>query len=351
MSIRKLLFLTFGVFLVAGLCLVVRIVCYQPATFRGHTGRIISVVASPDGKTLASTSEDGTMKLWDVDTRKERATLQGKYPVFSPDGKTLALIDTEDGAIRLWDAATGTVQTVLREDPDTISCFVFGPDGMTLAVGKSNGTVKLWDLATGVGQTAYQGTTLSISTVVFSPDGKSLALVSYDLDGTIRLWDLTAGKARATFQAQGGHVYCLAFSPDGKILASGDAAGMVKLWDVATGTNIAALDGRHHDLESVVFSSDGNALASLDIAGRINLWDVARRALITTSDKQTYRRPRPRLLRFLKERFPHMEEHRDCPCSVLFTPDGRKLMAVGYDDRDDSTVKMWQVGTVATGRR
>jgi WD40 repeat protein len=76
-----------------------------------HEDRVLSVAYSPDGKTLASGSFDGTIKLWDVATGKERATLKGhtgwvRSVAYSPDSKTLAS-GSEDETIKLWDVATG----------------------------------------------------------------------------------------------------------------------------------------------------------------------------------------------------------------------------------------------------
>src|SRR4051812_26350380 len=95
------------------------------ATLQGHTNEVASVAFSPDGKTLASASYDGTLKLWEVATGKERATL-GEYTgclgcvAFSPDGKTLAsgAIGSPDyfpdlKNVKLWDVATGKVRATL----------------------------------------------------------------------------------------------------------------------------------------------------------------------------------------------------------------------------------------------
>jgi WD40 repeat protein len=76
-------------------------------SLKGHANGFTSMAFSPDGKTLASGSQDKTIKLWDVATRKERAALNGHtsfvYSVaFSPDGKTLAS-GSFDGTVRLWD--------------------------------------------------------------------------------------------------------------------------------------------------------------------------------------------------------------------------------------------------------
>jgi WD40 repeat protein len=128
------------------------------ATLKGHTGAVVGLAFSPDSKTLASASYDGTLKSWDMTTGKERATL-GEYKgclgcvAFSPDGKTLA-----SGAIgspvpfpdlmevKLWDVATGKVRTTLKQDTYFVHSVAFSPDGKTLA--SVNGDVTLWDLAT-----------------------------------------------------------------------------------------------------------------------------------------------------------------------------------------------------------
>ena len=157
-----------------------------------HNSLVNSVSFSPDGKTLASGSEDKTIKLWDVQTGKEITTLQGHdYWVtsvsFSPDGKTLAS-GSIDGTIKLWDVQTQKEITTLTGHDESVWSVSFSPDGKTLASGSWDATIKLWDVQTQKEITALQGHDDLIHSVSFSPDGKTLA--SGSRDNTIKLWNV-----------------------------------------------------------------------------------------------------------------------------------------------------------------
>ena len=123
-------------------------------SLEGHTYVVWSVAFSPDGKTLASGSRDGSIKLWDVTSGKNIATLKGHA--------------------------------------DVINSVAFSPDGKTIASGSFDKTVKLWDVASGKNTATLEGHTHWVFSVAFSPDGKTLA--SGSRDGSIKLWDLDAGK-------------------------------------------------------------------------------------------------------------------------------------------------------------
>jgi WD40 repeat protein len=123
-------------------------------TLKGHMAFVSSVAYSPDGKTLASGSADTTIKLWDVATGKEQATLKGHTDntvtsvAYSPDGKTLASGSWET-TIKLWDVATGKEQATLKGHTHYVYSVAYSPDGKTLASGSYDETIKLWDVATG----------------------------------------------------------------------------------------------------------------------------------------------------------------------------------------------------------
>ena len=248
-----------------------------------HTGFVESVAFSPDGKTLASGSEDQTIKLWDVATGGNIATLKGhtgsvEAVAFSPDGKTLAS-GSSDQTVKLWDVASGKNTITLKQLGNMINSVAFSPDGRTLAVATGNGNnaavarVVLWDVASRGKIATLKGHSAAVNSLAFSPDGKTLA--SGSDDHTVKLWDVTTQKNIATLEGQGqpNSLESVAFSPDGKTLASGSLSSTIAIWDVATRKNTATFGGSGA-VSSVAFSPDGKTLAAGGWNKTITLWDV-----------------------------------------------------------------------------
>jgi WD40 repeat protein len=105
----------------------------------GHSSIVTAVAFSPDGKTLASSSVDRTIKLWDTTTGKQLRTLTGPALLantlaFSPDGKILASAGGSlDFKITLWDVTTGNQLRALAGHSKNITSVAFSPDGKRLA--------------------------------------------------------------------------------------------------------------------------------------------------------------------------------------------------------------------------
>ncbi len=206
---------------------------YHIANLDGHTDYVESVAFASDGTTLASGSGDETVKLWDVATQTNLATLGHNGWVssvsFSPDGTTLAS-GSWDGTVKLWDLTTQTNLVTLEGHTNWVSSVSFSPDGTILASGSWDGTVKLWDLTTRTTFATLEEHTAGVLSVSFSPDGTALASGSWD--GTVKLWDVTTRTNIATFWHTAA-VSSVSFSPDGTTLASGTGAGTVELWDMS----------------------------------------------------------------------------------------------------------------------
>ncbi|WP_413168038.1 WD40 repeat domain-containing protein [Capilliphycus salinus ALCB114379] len=163
-----------------------------PNTLGGHAKQIRGVSFSFDGKLLATSSDDSTVKLWDTTTGKVINTLdKHKDEVlevsFSRDGKLLASA-SRDKTVKLWDATTGKVINTLNGHADWVFSISFSQNGKWLVTGSRDNTVKLWDIATGKEIKTLSGHTGWVYAVSFSPDGNRLATASFD--NKVRLWRL-----------------------------------------------------------------------------------------------------------------------------------------------------------------
>lgn len=312
------------------------------ADFPGESG---GVAFSPDGRTIAAGSGDGTVVLWDTATRKRRATLtqhhkpdksegsttsgrSGKSPVsitcvaFSPDGRLLAA-GTGEGGVGVWNVADHRqVADTPGDSLRTMERVTFSPDGRTLAAASDDG-VLMWDVEAGKGLGKQRATLFPdewVEQVAFSPDGRTLAVAPYsDYSDTdpdpAHLWDVAGRRTREELTHSKG-LMGVAFSPDGKTLATTDEDEFVRLWNPANGSlERSFAGGKVTDHRGVAFSPDGKTLAVIS-GEHVGLWDRdhldTERTVLVGNTENT--------------------------ASVVFSPDGRLVATAAYD----GTVRLWR---------
>lgn len=223
-------------------------------TFSGHNKDVGSLAFSPDGKMLASGSEDATIRIWDVASGNALHTLSGHSDyvnglAFSPDGKLLAS-GSEDKTTRIWESATG--QLLRTFGGSKKGGVAFSPDGKFLATG----TLEIWDPASG--QLIQKPNSGNYSCkLLYSPDGKYLATQGAY---AVNLRNVTTGEILRELKGGGDIVTGVSFSPDSKLIAIGSYEGTISIYNPITGQKISSIATKY--CYFLNFSPDNKLLVS-----------------------------------------------------------------------------------------
>lgn len=257
-------------------------------TLKGHTAEVVALAFSPDRCLLASTSSDGTARVWNVSGSKtgERSVLRKsgesfRAVAFAPNSRTLAVgAGSLNGFVWLYDVTDSTAQDagLLRGSRGSVEALCFAPDGKQIAGGGEDKTVRVWEPrpnAASDPRTMLVGHAQAVKVAAFSADGTGLATAGRD--AVVRVWSV--GRIRSTERAVLGHpaeVNALAYSPDGKTLATGSHEGTIRLWNVAAIKPAvrAELKGTSGAVRAVLVLADGDTVVSVGDDLRVRNWSL-----------------------------------------------------------------------------
>ena len=289
----------------------------------GHSGPVNGTAFSPDGRTIVTGGDDGTVRLWNSTTTAPPVVLHAgssvKAVAFSHDGRLVAA-GGADGAVRLWDTTTYRSMGELPGGT-AVNALAFSPDGTTIATGGKDGNIRIWDVEARrpvATVAAQQGV---LSAVAFSPDGRTLATGGED--NTVKLWQWDTSRLRPgrTLLGHTAEVFAAAFSPDGTTLVTGSADGSARIWSVRTGTTIHILNRHARPVSAVAFAADGRTIATASWDGTARLWSAA-------TGQQLF----------------ILTGHTDQVLGVAIAPDGRSIVTAGRD----GVARIWDTTTSQT---
>ncbi len=299
-------------------------------TLTGHHGPVAAVALTADGQRAISGGDDGTVRVWNLDTAKQLPTAADhdgymEAVAISADGQR-AISGGDDGTVRVWNLGTGKQLHILRGHDGWVRAVAVTANGRHAASGGDDGTVRIWDLDTGEELHTLRGHYDWVRAVTVSAD--SQRVVSGGDDGTLRIWDLDTGEALRTLTGHHGRVEALAVSADGqRAVSCGGPRERVEVWDLATGKRVAPVGRLLRHLFATLFrrtardisvSAVGRRAVSGGSDGTLRIWDLA-------TGKQLHA----------------LTGHHGRVEAVAISADGQRAVSGG----SDGTVRIWDLAT------
>ena len=296
--------------------------------FEAHEDAVTCLSVDPRGERVLSGSDDGTARLWDVETGELLLTLEAHEDqiatlAFTDDGSRAITISGAEAQMKLWDLETGEPRSAKKFGDYASRSMVLDDTGERLALGTSDGTIKVLavrnsQVVATLPRQEQDGHELAVIALAFSKDGKRM--VSGSVDASVRLWDVETGDLLWISEAGSEPIVTVAFRGDGNEVASGASSGtgqgIIRRHDAATGEVVWERVGHSADVEAVVYSPEGDRLVSGSFDKLIRVWDMQSQDPIAT-----------------------FQGHDQAIRCLAFSQDGQRI----YSGSEDLSVREWEI--------
>ncbi len=254
-------------------------------TYRGHKNYVYTLQWSADDQRLVSSSEDGTVQVWDAATGNHAYVYRGhtdrtNEAVWSPDNKWIASA-ASDATVQIWDAVTGALRYTYTGHVGPVFAVAWSPDGKRIASGGLEKTVHVWNATNGQHLYTYLSHTDTINKLAWSPDSKRI--VSGSTDTTAQVWNADDGSNAYLYSGHASVVYRVAWSPAGTHIASTSYDKTVHVWSPIPDIRRKIIYGGHTGpVMDCAWSPDSTRIVSASVDRTAQIWTIANAETIYT---------------------------------------------------------------------
>jgi WD40 repeat protein len=320
-----------------------------------HEAAVTVAAVASDGSIAVSGADNGTVKVWNLQTGQTlhildhsdmqlledsqtspdaggrvsvvELTLGGEHHRYllhmptvtavavMPDGRR-AIAGTDDGLLKVWDLVTEEALHTLAGHDAAVTGLVLVPHRDWLISASRDRTLKVWDLATRQVLHTLVGHDAPVTALAVTPDGQH-ALSAGD-DGTLKVWDIAVGQPLYTHHMRGRQVTAVVAMPQRHSLISAARDGTLIIWDFEREQALQTLTGRGESVTALAVAPDGRLALAGSSDGTLTIWDFETRQLQHT-----------------------IAAHEDAVTAVVLIPDGQYALSASRD----GTLKIWDLQT------